>query len=193
MAGTDTDDFLTAEPAVVVRTEGDAFTESFQQVDEIVEMSESYRPSSPVRLPFSERRKTQQGVSLRRAVHQLSTPRVRTGSIDSQLYDQLNIDERAGISPFERSMSSRNMDQTVAHGSDWQSKANGSMTSLLSTVSKAKSLKSQASDGVSEPEDISERSGTNYSAKEITEVSCGTCMSLESRESKQNNLKTARC
>ena len=68
-------------------------------------------PMSPV-ASFHKRRSTQHGVTLRRAVGPLTAMRKRTNSMDSELLlDQLNDDERSGISPFDRSMSTRNIHQ----------------------------------------------------------------------------------
>lgn len=127
LAGTDTDEFLTAEPAIVVHTEADDVDDTFSASSAIM-FTESPDDSEWIRqsavpqtnfVPNVERRKTQHGVTLRRAVKPLAA-RKRTSSMESELFDKLDDDERSGISPFERSMSCRNVGQT--HGQSFRSR-----------------------------------------------------------------------
>lgn len=118
LAGTDTDEFLTAEPAVVLHEE---VVDNFAIGDQsAASLDPSESPTSsqmvPELTPRGDRRKTQHGATLRRAVHKLSIMRKSTPSTDSELYDHLNAEERAGVSPFERSMSSRDITKNVPGG-----------------------------------------------------------------------------
>jgi hypothetical protein len=120
LAGTDTDEFLTAEPAIIIQEDLDEIEEtaamSAPGASQSLDDDEKSRPATP-RLPFSERRRTQHGITLRRAVNKLSAIRRRAPSVDSEFLDTLNEDEICGVSPFERSMSSRNILENTPQGS----------------------------------------------------------------------------
>jgi hypothetical protein len=143
LAGTDTDDFLTAEPAVVVQLGSDEHSESGPFGDDSEPPSEAPLLDSPVR-----RRKVQQGVSLRRATFLPAGIRNRTSSQDSALYEQLTPVSEARMSPFERSMGSLDSKQKVAHGGDWQSRGGSESgnVSFSSNVSIERSWKNEASE-----------------------------------------------
>lgn len=138
LAGTDTDEFLTAEPAIVVQTEMDqpdveTMVSEVNDVTDFAEEEPLISPMSPTprNSSFHKRRTTQHGVTLRRAVGPLTAMRKRTNSLDSEHFlDQLNDDERSGISPFDRSMSTRNLNQHGAvAGSSFRSRTSSNMSS----------------------------------------------------------------
>lgn len=108
LAGSDTDEFLTAEPAIVVPTEIEEIspTESGDQSQGFSQTSASQQSTvNPLR-GFRERKKTQHGITLRRAVNTLQAMRRRTSSVDSEFLDHC---DESGVSPFEKSMSSRSI------------------------------------------------------------------------------------
>lgn len=169
MAGTDTDDFLTAEPAVVVHIESDGFSESGPFGDDSEPPSEAPLLDNPVR-----RKKVQQGVSLRRATFLYAGSRNRTSSQDSTLYEQLSPVDEARMSPFERSMGSLDAKQKVAHGGDWQSRGGSESgnVSFSSNVSIDRSWKNGASEG-----NMSQSEGIMTQSEEGSEVNSGACIS----------------
>lgn len=149
MAGTDTDEFLTAEPAVVVEDE---------ELDEIFEDEEAFNASAkslshrdgapPPTAPTDEilltspAKKQQHGVTLRRAVNKIGAMRRRASTVathvDPEHLNSLLSDQQTRMSPFERSMSSKNvMDTapttrrcTVATGAgSWRSKSSSRLMS----------------------------------------------------------------
>jgi hypothetical protein len=132
LAGTDTDEFLTAEPAIVVHTEtDDIFEDHFSMCGGSAMMTEAPDETEWIRQstlsqtadqPVVERRRTQRGVTLRRAVHPLAA-RKRTLSMESECFDKLDDDERSGISPFEKSMSCRNFGHGTHEGKSFRSRA----------------------------------------------------------------------
>jgi hypothetical protein len=132
LAGTDTDEFLTAEPAIVVHTEtDDIFEDHFSLGGGSAMMTESPDETEWIRQstlsqtadhPVVERRKTQRGVTLRRAVQPLAA-RKRTSSMESECFDKLDDDERSGISPFEKSMSCRNFGHGTHENKSFRSRA----------------------------------------------------------------------
>jgi hypothetical protein len=158
LAGTDTDDFLTAEPAVVVHIESDGFSESGPFGDDSEPPSEAPLLDNPVR-----RKKVQQGVSLRRATF------LYAGS-----YEQLSPVDEARMSPFERSMGSLDAKQKVAHGGDWQSRGGSESgnVSFSSNVSIDRSWKNGASEG-----NMSQSEGIMTQSEEGSEVNSGACIS----------------
>jgi len=108
IAGTDTDDFLTAEPAVVFPLESDVEKEMHE--DEPLNVAASLPELAPVPSPSqgSERRLSiQHGATLRRAVKTISLMRKRGSSFGSSVFKDEDL--RSG-SPVER----RSMDPTAA-------------------------------------------------------------------------------
>jgi hypothetical protein len=155
LAGTDTDEFLTAEPAIVVQTEtDDVFDDNFSMGGGSAMMTESPDETEWIRQSTlsqnvehhaTERRKTQRGVTLRRAVQPLAA-RKRTSSLESEFYDKLDDDERSGISPFEKSMSCRNF----VHG-DHDGKLFRNRTSSLSDGDHLRSRRPRSNTANSSP------------------------------------------
>lgn len=129
LAGSDTDSFLTAEPAIVVEDDiDDAFVESAASspqadamlVDRIVPTA---NPPPPLQTTFDEegitpllhtgdQQRMQHGVTVRRAVNKCRRMSMmnHTNNINAKILEQLSIDEKSVVSPFERSVSSRHMD-----------------------------------------------------------------------------------
>lgn len=86
---------------------------------------------------------------MRRAVKPLAA-RKRTASLEAELFDKLDDDERSGISPFERSMSSRN----VAHiqGQSFRSRNSSNSEEELQVRSRRpRSSTTNSSPGLIEP------------------------------------------
>jgi hypothetical protein len=173
LAGTDTDEFLTAEPAVVVQEEGD------EQLERGDQSSGSHYPSdSPIQdemvpglIPFADRRKTQHGVTLRRAVHKLSAMRKRTSSIDSDIFDHMNSEEKSGVSPFERSMSSRDINENSLRSRTPSADASRarsmrSLSTLDKSASQEMSWRSRSSAIMAELKGLSESKGEASSGKD---------------------------
>jgi hypothetical protein len=133
LAGSDTDSFLTAEPAIVVEDDiDDTFLETSIRLDDnnTVEHSESVLhhqpPPPPVQTSFDDdgtapliaasdhQPRMQHGVTVRRAVNKCRRMSMMNHTnMNAKILEHLNIDEKSVISPFDRSMSSRHMDLSV--------------------------------------------------------------------------------
>lgn len=136
LAGTDTDEFLTAEPAVVVQSEIEE-DEGDHSAAESLNFSAAASvatetPTSSI-LPYADKRRTQHGVTLRRAVNTLTARRKRTSSTGSEVLSSLiEDDELSRVSPFERSLSSRNV--TGSMRTAWQGYSSGSARNLTKSL-----------------------------------------------------------
>lgn len=120
ISGTDTDDFLTAEPAVVVPLDTDIPKEeastslgSIPETDDRPRMpSTSSIPEIHLPTETADRRMSQHGATLRRAVHTISAMKVRSQSASGSQYFNLSSDGDANRepSPFSRSSILRSYD-----------------------------------------------------------------------------------
>jgi hypothetical protein len=130
LAGSDTDSFLTAEPAIVVEDDidkGYAETAS-RQLDSISVDHSVPTPHipPPVQTAFDEdivlpllstgdQPRMQHGVTVRRAVNKCRRMSIMNHTnINSRILEQLSMDEKSIVSPFERSVSSRHMDYCIS-------------------------------------------------------------------------------
>jgi hypothetical protein len=108
IAGTDTDDYLTAEPALVVPDERDTdFVEGefSEMLDEpLISQGQPETAAAPETLP-SARRSTQHGATLRRAAISLIAKRRRGSSMGSDYFNSFKEEDFSVTSPFERSAS----------------------------------------------------------------------------------------
>lgn len=114
IAGTDTDDYLTAEPALVVPEERDTdFAEGeFPEIPDepLISQGQAEAAPAPEVLPFS-RRSSQHGATLRRAVNSLAARRRRGSSLGSDYFNSFKEEDFSVASPFESGVSSRNVFQ----------------------------------------------------------------------------------
>jgi hypothetical protein len=114
IAGTDTDDYLTAEPALVVPEERDTdYTEGeFPEIPDepLISQGQTEAAAALEILPFT-RRSTQHGATLRRAVNSLVARRRRGSSLGSDYFNSFKEEDFSIASPFERGVSSRNVFQ----------------------------------------------------------------------------------
>jgi hypothetical protein len=115
IAGTDTDDYLTAEPALVVPEERDTdFVEGeFSEIldEPLISQGQPETAAATERLP-SVRRSTQHGATLRRAANTLIAKRRRGSSMGSDYFNSFKEEDFSVASPFERGASiSHNMFQ----------------------------------------------------------------------------------
>lgn len=114
VAGTDTDDYLTAEPAVVVPDERDTdYAEpAFQEIadEPLHSQGQPEIVPTPELLPAA-RRSSQHGAMLRRAVNTLAAQRRRGSSMGSDYFNSFKEEDFSTASPFERSTSGRDLFQ----------------------------------------------------------------------------------
>jgi hypothetical protein len=127
LAGSDTDSFLTAEPAIVVEDDDidDGFAETASRQLDIISPDHSLpvsHPPPPVQttfdeddstplIPTSDQPRMQHGVTVRRAVNKCRRMSMMNHTnINAKILEHLSFDEKSVISPFERSVSSRHMD-----------------------------------------------------------------------------------
>jgi len=114
IAGTDTEEYLTAEPAVVVPEPGDTDFEGVAGLDMPDEPLNVELPEDipVVALPGQRRMSVQHGATLRRAVNSISAMRRRASSAGSGFFDSVITsaeDELSQVSPFERGVSRRDL------------------------------------------------------------------------------------
>lgn len=177
LAGTDTDEFLTAEPALVVDTENDQPLEQAGEHSAATLPQTSESPAHERLTPLNGRKKTQHGVTLRRAVHKLSAIRQRTPSVDFDILEQLKL---SGVSPFERSRSFRDIGRSSlleksASEKSWKSGRSSTVmplsghdtgrSSLMEKSASEMSWKSgRTSIAMNDSEDLSEAKGATSSS-----------------------------
>jgi hypothetical protein len=117
---------LTAEPAIVVEDDiDDGYAETASRQLDNVSVGQSVLSSHippPVQTAFEEdivlpllstgdQPRMQHGVTVRRAVNKCRRMSMMNhANISSKILEQLSMDEKSVISPFERSLSSRHMD-----------------------------------------------------------------------------------
>jgi hypothetical protein len=114
IAGTDADDYLTAEPALVVPEERDtdfAEGEFSETLDEpLISQGQAQAAAASEILPSG--RSTQHGATLRRAANSLIARRRRGSSMGSDYFNSFKEEDfSVASSPFERGVSSQNVFQ----------------------------------------------------------------------------------
>jgi hypothetical protein len=114
IAGTDTDDYLTAEPALVVPEERDTdYTEGeFPEIPDepLITQGQAQAAAEPEpEMPPLSRRSSQHGATLRRAANSLIARRRRGSSLGSDYFNSFKEGDFSVASPFERSVGALNL------------------------------------------------------------------------------------